>query len=78
LELQPLIENRLKSAYKSTTQGKFSEALTNFLYILHSLPLVVVNSKKEAKEAIDLLGICRDYISGVRMELLKKRSTICK
>jgi len=72
LELQPLIENRLKSAYKATTLGKFPEALSHFNYIVNSIPLLVVNSRKEANEAKDLLGICRDYITGLRMETLRK------
>jgi len=70
--LQTLIEGRLKSAYKSTTAGKFGEALLNFVYVVHALPLIVVDSKKEANEAKELLGICREYVTGLRLELQRK------
>jgi coatomer protein complex subunit alpha (xenin) len=76
LELQSLIENKLKTGYRSTTQGKFNEALQFFVQIFHSLPLIVVSSKKEANEAKDLLNICRDYVTGLRMELQRKDASI--
>lgn len=47
---QNLIEVRLKLAYKATTGGKFSDALREFLSILHILLLTVVESKKEFNE----------------------------
>jgi len=62
----------LKSAYRATTGGKFSEALSIFYNILHSLLFIVVDSKKEANEAKELLGICREYLTGLRMELQRK------
>lgn len=52
ISLPNLLENYLKIAYKATTAGKFSEALQNFIYILHSIPFLVVDSKKEANEVI--------------------------
>lgn len=48
--LQQLIDNRLKTAYRATTAGKFNDALSHFTYILHALLFVVVESKKEANE----------------------------
>lgn len=50
IRLQDLIETKLKAAYRATTAGKFSEALEGFLSVVYSLPLVVVDSKKEANE----------------------------
>jgi len=72
IELQPLIEVKLKVAYKSTTAGKFNEALQIFVQVMQAIPLLVVDSKKEANEAKELLGICREYITGLRMELVRK------
>jgi len=69
--LQPLIEE-LKEAYKATTGGKFSEALKLFQDILHGTVFVVVETKKEATEVKDLIGLCRHYITGIQMELKRK------
>jgi len=70
--LQTLIVDDLKAAYRSTTGGKFTEALAQFLQILHSLLFIVVESKKEVNEAKELLAICREYITGLRLELQRK------
>lgn len=48
--LQPLIEDKLKGAYRATTAGKFNEALTLFLHIMNAIPFLVVESKKEINE----------------------------
>mmetsp|Transcript_3323 Transcript_3323/g.4566 ORF Transcript_3323/g.4566 Transcript_3323/m.4566 type:complete len:1271 (+) Transcript_3323:103-3915(+) len=72
ITLQSVIENKLKPAYKATTAGKFGEALQLFLATLHSIPLLVVDSKKEVSEAKEMLGICREYVTGLRMELQRK------
>jgi len=70
--LQPLIDDRLKSAYRAVTAGKFNEALNNFLYIMHAIPFLVLQNKKEVNEVKELLGICRDYVTGLRIELQRK------
>lgn len=69
--LPPLVD-KLKVAYRSTTEGKFSEALIHFLAIIHNLLLVVVETKQESNEAKELLGLCREYITGLRIELSRK------
>jgi len=70
--LHRIIEGNLKTAYRLTTGGKFSDALQQFIDSLQRLPLIVVDSKKEINEAKELLGICREYITGLRMELYRK------
>eukprot|EP01087_Luapelamoeba_hula_P004330 TRINITY_DN1425_c0_g1_i1.p1 TRINITY_DN1425_c0_g1~~TRINITY_DN1425_c0_g1_i1.p1 ORF type:complete len:1081 (-),score=150.06 TRINITY_DN1425_c0_g1_i1:28-3270(-) len=49
IDLQSLID-RLKIAYKATTGGKFAEALTHFLYIIHALLFVVVDNRQSQNE----------------------------
>lgn len=71
ISLAPLIE-KLKAGYKATTGGKFSEAMALFLSILHSIPLLVVETKQEINETKELIGICREYIIGLRLELHRK------
>jgi len=70
--LEPLIDVKLKAAYKSTFGGKFTEALQQFTSILHQLTVVVVQTKKEAAEAKELVNICREHCLGLRMELARK------
>ncbi len=55
---------RLKAAYRSTTKGLFGEALSQFVGILQSLCLVVVNNKQAKTEVEELLDLCREYITG--------------
>ncbi|CAA6669873.1 unnamed protein product [Spirodela intermedia] len=40
------LEEKLKLAYKATTEGKFFEALRLFLNILHTMPLLVVDQRR--------------------------------
>eukprot|EP01114_Cavostelium_apophysatum_P006979 TRINITY_DN1860_c0_g1_i1.p1 TRINITY_DN1860_c0_g1~~TRINITY_DN1860_c0_g1_i1.p1 ORF type:complete len:1253 (-),score=421.85 TRINITY_DN1860_c0_g1_i1:62-3820(-) len=70
--LQAIAENKLKAAYRFFTAGKFSDSLTAFLAIVQSIPLIVVDSKKEANEVKELLTICREYITGLRLEIKRK------
>jgi len=72
ISLQHVFENALKPGYKATTNGKFNDALQLFTNVLHSLLFVVVDSKKEANEVREVLGIAREYATGLRMELTRR------
>lgn len=74
LSFQVLADERLKAGYRAFTSGKFQEALGLFHAILTSLALVVVDTKKEAGEVKELLGICREYILGLKIELQRKEA----
>ncbi|XP_065843949.1 coatomer subunit alpha-like [Oscarella lobularis] len=63
---------RLQAAYQLTTQGKFSDAVNKFRQILLSVPFTVVDSKQELTEAQQLVGICREYLLGLSMEMARK------
>jgi len=69
--LQPQI-NQLSEAYRTFTNGKFNEAMTLFECILFALPLVVANTRNEANEIKELIGICREYLVGISAELARK------
>lgn len=64
--------DKLKLAYKSVTDGKFAQALEQFLSILHTIPLINIENKSQAKEVNDLLNIAREYVTALRIELLRK------
>eukprot|EP01116_Phalansterium_solitarium_P014778 TRINITY_DN325_c0_g2_i1.p1 TRINITY_DN325_c0_g2~~TRINITY_DN325_c0_g2_i1.p1 ORF type:complete len:1233 (+),score=516.79 TRINITY_DN325_c0_g2_i1:73-3771(+) len=74
IQFSQLVDVKLKAAYRSVTAGKFGDALKEFLYILHALPFCVVESKKEFGEAKELIGLCREYITGLRLELARKET----
>eukprot|EP01027_Heterolobosea_sp_BB2_P024293 GEZU01036571.1.p1 GENE.GEZU01036571.1~~GEZU01036571.1.p1 ORF type:complete len:1205 (-),score=317.64 GEZU01036571.1:47-3661(-) len=66
------LEKEVKVAYKATTEGRFNDARTSFMSILHSLLLVAVSTKDEVDEIKELLGICREYITAMVLELQRK------
>ncbi|XP_031494258.1 coatomer subunit alpha-1-like [Nymphaea colorata] len=66
------LDEKLRSAYKATTDGKFSEALRLFLNILHTIPLVVVESRREVDEVKELIVVAKEYVLGLRMEVRRK------
>jgi coatomer protein complex subunit alpha (xenin) len=68
----PIQEERLVRAYRLVTEGKFADALLAFDDILHSIPLLVVDSRKEVDEVKELLAIARDYNIALRVELKRR------
>eukprot|EP01137_Pigoraptor_chileana_P028983 Opistho-2@13564 len=71
LKLGELV-SRLQAAYTATTGGKFAEAVTRFSNILSSIPLLVVDTKQDLTEALQLMSICREYILGLTLETVRK------
>ncbi|XP_010271512.1 PREDICTED: coatomer subunit alpha-1-like [Nelumbo nucifera] len=66
------LEEKLKAGYKATTSGKFTEALRLFLNILHTIPLIVVESRREVDEVKELIIIAKEYVLGLKMELKRR------
>ncbi|XP_010263850.1 PREDICTED: coatomer subunit alpha-1 [Nelumbo nucifera] len=66
------LEEKLKAGYKATTAGKFTEALRLFLSILHTIPLIVVESRREVDEVKELIIIAKEYVLGLKMELKRR------
>ncbi|GAV70196.1 WD40 domain-containing protein/Coatomer_WDAD domain-containing protein/COPI_C domain-containing protein [Cephalotus follicularis] len=66
------LEEKLKAGYKATTAGKLTEALRLFLSILHTIPLIVVESRREVDEVKELIIIVKEYVLGLRMELKRR------
>ena len=61
-----------QAAYQATTGGKFQSAVDKFRSVLLSIPLLVVDTKAQITEAQQLLSICREYILGLSMEIVRK------
>ena len=70
----PGLVERLKGAYTFVTGGKFQEALEQFLAIVATIPVVLVDTRQQVKELKELLGICREYVTGLRLELTRKQT----
>lgn len=66
------LEEKLKAVYKATTSGKFTEALRLLLSILHTIPLIVVESRREVDEVKELIVIVKEYVLGLKMELKRR------
>ncbi|KAF2073066.1 hypothetical protein CYY_005621 [Polysphondylium violaceum] len=70
--LSHLVEKLQTSAYKATTDGKFTEALTHFLYIIHTIIFTTVDTRDDFVEVKKLIKICKEYILGVKLEIARK------
>ncbi|KAG0488628.1 hypothetical protein HPP92_007439 [Vanilla planifolia] len=68
------MDEKLKAAYKATTEGKFPEALRLFLNILHTIPVLVVDSRREVDEVKELIEISKEYVVGLKMEVKRKET----
>jgi len=68
----PALEERVKGAYKLVTDGKFADALRAFVGILQAVPLMAVETRREADEVKELVSICREYSVGLRCEVRRK------
>ncbi|XP_072987675.1 coatomer subunit alpha-3-like [Typha latifolia] len=68
------MDEKLKAAYRATTEGKFPEALRQFLNILHTIPLIVVDSRREVDEVKELIEIVREYVLGLKIEVKRKET----
>lgn len=68
------MEEKLKLAYRATTEGKFPEALRLFLGILQTIPLIVVETRRGVDKVKELIEICREYVLGLKMEFKRKET----
>jgi coatomer protein complex subunit alpha (xenin) len=62
----------LKAGYRYFHKGKFEDARKSFDSIVHSIPLVVVDTRSEEMEVKQLLDICREYITALRLQSERK------
>jgi coatomer protein complex subunit alpha (xenin) len=61
---------KLKSAYKCFQNGKFDDAKSHFKAIIQAIPLVVVNTRPEVNETKELLTICKEYLTAIKIKQL--------
>mmetsp|Transcript_23313 Transcript_23313/g.51496 ORF Transcript_23313/g.51496 Transcript_23313/m.51496 type:complete len:1215 (-) Transcript_23313:268-3912(-) len=66
------ILEQVKEGQKLTTQGKFSEGLEVFRNALLSIPLSVATDAKEEQQLLEMIDICREYTTAMRLEVTRK------
>ena len=54
--------------YKYFQGGKFNDAKASFEKVLADIPMVVADSKAEANEIKEMVEICREYITAIRIK----------
>lgn len=52
--------------------GKFTDAMKSFTELLHTVPLLVVDTRKEVDEVKELVGIAKEYLIALRCEMKRK------
>jgi coatomer protein complex subunit alpha (xenin) len=67
IALKRLVD-QLKVSYKLFQAGKFDDASDSFTSVIQSLPLVVVNTRREVNEVKELLVICREYLTAIKLK----------
>jgi coatomer protein complex subunit alpha (xenin) len=67
IKMKKLI-NGVRAGYKFFQGGKFNEAKAAFMSVLNDIPLVVTETKNEANEIKEMVEICREYITAIRIK----------
>eukprot|EP01041_Mallomonas_annulata_P007740 gene7740-15829_t len=67
MKVTPLLE-LLKQAYRSFTAAQFDECRLNLDKILQSIPMVVTATRSESNDLKELLDVCREYITALRVK----------
>lgn len=68
-----ILQERIRNAFKLTTEGKFAEALKVFVGIIHSITLLSVEGPQEVEEVKELLKVSREYACALRIEIARKQ-----
>ena len=58
----------LRNGYRFFQGGKFNDSKAAFLQVLWEIPLVVTANRAEANEMKELVSICREYITAIRIK----------
>jgi len=67
LKMRSLVAG-VRSGYKFFQGGKFNDSRASFANVMAQIPLVVNENKKEGAEMKEMLTICREYITAIRVK----------
>lgn len=65
----------LKLAYKAFQKGEFPRAEAMFTLILSSIPLIITETRTASNEVTELLDICREYMTAIRIKNANMKSS---
>lgn len=74
-KLLPQLLEKVKVGYAAVTEGRFGDAHRVFLNILHQVPFVLVEDKKEHNDLMELLNVSREYVAALNVEMKRKETT---
>lgn len=66
LKMKSLVAG-VRSGYRFFQGGKFNDSRNSFASVLHDIPLVVAENRNESSEMKEMLEICREYVTAVRI-----------
>eukprot|EP00928_Gymnodinium_smaydae_P028308 TRINITY_DN2160_c0_g3_i1.p1 TRINITY_DN2160_c0_g3~~TRINITY_DN2160_c0_g3_i1.p1 ORF type:complete len:1244 (-),score=301.09 TRINITY_DN2160_c0_g3_i1:224-3895(-) len=66
------ILERVKEGHRLVYAGNFAGALDLFRSVLQSIPLGVAKDAQEEQRYTEMIGICREYINAMRVEVTRK------
>merc|ERR1719195_710209 len=58
----------IRNGYRYFQKGNFNDSRAAFESVLLDIPLVVTESKNEANEVKEMVEICREYITAIRLK----------
>ena len=58
----------VRQGYKHFQTGKFNDAMKSFSDVMAQIPLTVTDNRNEANEMKEVLEICREYITAIRIK----------
>jgi coatomer protein complex subunit alpha (xenin) len=58
----------IRNGYRFFQGGKFNDSKGAFQEVLAQIPLVITDNRAEANEMKEMLAICREYITGIRIK----------
>ena len=67
LKLKNLVDG-VRSGYRLFQTGKFNDSKAAFMSVMTDIPLVVTDNRNEANEVKEMLEICREYITAIRIK----------
>lgn len=66
------IRQMVNTGYELTTTAQFSDAKVSFIESLHKMLFIVVCDKKQLSDVKTMVKICREYITGLSMEIERR------
>ena len=58
----------IRNGYRFFQGGKFNDAKNSFAEVLSQIPLTITDNRNEANEMKEMLEICREYITAIRVK----------